>query len=71
MSGAIKLEEIDTEAFTDRFGKLAVNVAKAGYGGSAITVSVARFDEGQVSSNSATSRSSTDPRGLMSWATSR
>jgi len=26
MSGAIKLEEIDTEAFTDRYGKLAVNV---------------------------------------------
>ena len=28
MSGAIKLEEIDTEAFSDRYGKLAVNVAK-------------------------------------------
>jgi len=28
MSGAIKLEEIDTEAFTDRYGKLAINVAK-------------------------------------------
>jgi hypothetical protein len=27
MSGAIRLEEIDTEAFTDRYGKLAVNVA--------------------------------------------
>jgi hypothetical protein len=27
MSGAIKLEEIDTEAFKDRYGKLAVNVA--------------------------------------------
>jgi hypothetical protein len=26
MSGAIQLEEIDTEAFTDRYGKLAVNV---------------------------------------------
>ena len=26
MSGTIKLEEIDTEAFTDRYGKLAVNV---------------------------------------------
>jgi hypothetical protein len=29
MSGAIKLEEIDTEAFKDRYGKLAVNVAAA------------------------------------------
>src|ERR1700753_497242 len=28
MSGAIELEEIDTEAFTDRYGKLAVDVAK-------------------------------------------
>ena len=28
MSGAIQLEEIDTEAFSDRYGKLAVNVAK-------------------------------------------
>jgi len=28
MSGAIKLEEIDTEAFKDRYGKLAVSVAK-------------------------------------------
>ncbi len=28
MSGAIKLEEIDTEAFSDRYGKLAVNVAR-------------------------------------------
>ena len=28
MSGAIQLEEIDTEAFRDRYGKLAVNVAK-------------------------------------------
>jgi hypothetical protein len=28
MSGAIQLEEIDTEAFRDRFGKLAVNVTK-------------------------------------------
>ena len=27
MSGAIELEEIDTEAFTDRYGKLAVSVA--------------------------------------------
>ncbi|MEA2921470.1 MAG: hypothetical protein QOF07_1433 [Bradyrhizobium sp.] len=27
MSGAIQLEEIDTEAFRDRYGKLAVNVA--------------------------------------------
>jgi hypothetical protein len=27
MSGAIQLEEIDTQAFTDRYGKLAVNVA--------------------------------------------
>ena len=27
MSGAIKLEEIDTAAFTDRYGKLAVSVA--------------------------------------------
>jgi hypothetical protein len=27
MSGKIKLEEIDTQAFTDRYGKLAVNVA--------------------------------------------
>jgi hypothetical protein len=26
MSGAIKLEEIDTEAFRDRYGKLAVSV---------------------------------------------
>jgi hypothetical protein len=26
MSGAIKLEEIDTQAFTDRYGKLAINV---------------------------------------------
>jgi len=26
MSGAIQLEEIDTEAFTDRYGKLAVKV---------------------------------------------
>jgi hypothetical protein len=29
MSGAIQLEEIDTEAFKDRYGKLAVNVAKS------------------------------------------
>src|SRR5437868_14959690 len=29
MSGAIQLEEIDTEAFRDRYGKLAVNVAPA------------------------------------------
>jgi hypothetical protein len=29
MSGAIQLEEIDTEAFSDRYGKLAVNVAAA------------------------------------------
>ena len=27
MSGEIKLEEIDTEAFKDRYGKLAVSVA--------------------------------------------
>jgi hypothetical protein len=27
MSGAIQLEEIDTDAFKDRYGKLAVNVA--------------------------------------------
>src|SRR6202008_1994603 len=27
MSGAIQLEEIDTQAFTDRYGKLAVSVA--------------------------------------------
>ena len=27
MSGAIQLEEIDTAAFTDRYGKLAVSVA--------------------------------------------
>jgi hypothetical protein len=29
MGGAIQLEEIDTEAFKDRYGKLAVNVAPA------------------------------------------
>ena len=29
MSGEIKLEEIDTVAFTDRYGKLAINVAPA------------------------------------------
>jgi hypothetical protein len=29
MSGAIQLEEIDTEAFRDRYGKLAVTVAPA------------------------------------------
>jgi hypothetical protein len=29
MSGAIQLEEIDTEAFKDRYGKLAVNAAPA------------------------------------------
>ena len=29
MSGAIKLEEIDSDAFKDRYGKLAVNVAPA------------------------------------------
>ena len=29
MSGAIQLEEIDTEAFKDRYGKLAVSVAPA------------------------------------------
>jgi hypothetical protein len=29
MSGDIQLEEIDTEAFKDRYGKLAVNVASA------------------------------------------
>jgi len=28
MSGAIQLEEIDTEAFSDRYGKLAIDVAK-------------------------------------------
>src|SRR5262249_34981688 len=35
MSGAIQLEEIDTAAFTDRYGKLAVSVApkKAAAGG--------------------------------------
>ena len=27
MSGAIQLEEIDTEAFTDRYGRLGVNIA--------------------------------------------
>ena len=27
MSGAIQLEEIDTEAFGDRYGKLAISVA--------------------------------------------
>ncbi len=27
MSDEIKLEEIDTRAFTDRYGKLAINVA--------------------------------------------
>ena len=27
MTGAIQLEEIDTEAFKDRYGKLALNVA--------------------------------------------
>jgi hypothetical protein len=27
MSGAIQLEEIDTAAFTDRYGKLAVSVS--------------------------------------------
>ena len=29
MSGAIQLEEIDTAAFTDRYGKLSINVAPA------------------------------------------
>jgi len=29
LSGAIKLEEIDTQAFLDRYGKLAVNVARS------------------------------------------
>jgi hypothetical protein len=29
MNGEIKLEEIDTQAFTDRYGKLAVSVAPA------------------------------------------
>jgi hypothetical protein len=29
MSGAIQLEEIDTDAFTDRYGKLAVSVVPA------------------------------------------
>jgi hypothetical protein len=29
VSGAIQLEEIDIEAFKDRYGKLAVNVAPA------------------------------------------
>jgi hypothetical protein len=28
MSGAIELEEIDTEAFRDRYGKLAINVGQ-------------------------------------------
>jgi hypothetical protein len=28
MSGAIELEEIDTEAFRDRYGKFAVNVGQ-------------------------------------------
>jgi hypothetical protein len=28
MSGAIQLAEIDTDAFSDRYGKLAVDVAK-------------------------------------------
>jgi len=27
MRGEIKLEEIDTQALTDRYGKLAINVA--------------------------------------------
>jgi hypothetical protein len=30
MSGAIQLEEIDTDAFRDRYGKLAVSVAPSG-----------------------------------------
>jgi hypothetical protein len=29
MSGKIELEEIDTQAFTDRYGKLAFNVSPA------------------------------------------
>jgi len=29
LSGGIELEEIDTQAFTDRYGKLALNVAPA------------------------------------------
>jgi hypothetical protein len=29
MNGEITLEEIDTEAFTDRYGKLAFSVAPA------------------------------------------
>lgn len=29
MSGEIKLEEIDTQASTDRYGKLAINIAPA------------------------------------------
>ena len=29
MSGAIQLEEVDTDAFRDRYGKLAVSVAPA------------------------------------------
>jgi hypothetical protein len=29
MSGTIQLEEIDTEAFTDRYGRLGVNIAPA------------------------------------------
>ena len=29
LDGAIELEEIDTEAFKDRYGKLAVSVAPA------------------------------------------
>jgi hypothetical protein len=32
ISGEIKLEEIDTEAFMDRYGKLAINVAPEGGG---------------------------------------
>jgi len=33
MSCAIQLEEIDTAAFTDRYGKLAVNVQKVAAAG--------------------------------------
>jgi hypothetical protein len=29
MSGAVKLEEIDTAAFMDRYGKLGITIASA------------------------------------------
>src|SRR5246500_3504567 len=39
MSGAIQLEEIDTAAFSDRYGKLAVSVApKVAAGGESATI---------------------------------